>query len=464
MPPARRRIRRPPVLPVCHDRATLLHTADAGQSWDMIAQEPDYAPRGVVRVDLEHAYAPCGNAVCATSDGGVTWFKQTFDGLALSDIRFIDRERGFATVNRCGEPRDLCDSAATLLFTSDSGQTWKPIETADIGNAVLVRAVGPALDGGGTGIAYFDFATKRWTAASTNARPEPKDIRFTSRDVGYAIANNYEHRVVTLDGGETWLPTTDVPQPLPLSGVRSTWEQDGPIRISQDDGATWREIAPPPDSEIRGDRSVVAAAGDRIWLQMDSALWRTDDAGVTWKRLIEYGFERYNLRDADHGWMPATSNSQQGTAINFTSDGGDSWEHIELPQAVARFVFVSPSEIWATTGGRDSCLCIIVSRDYGRTWETISSAPWHINELVVASNGELWGLSQFFSEASVMVMSADRGATWQEDFRIQGAYPTHLVHAADRLWLYYSTSRANLLHGDYNPPGRTIIYRRDLGP
>ncbi len=459
-----------PSAPPCEDVETLLHTGNGGASWEIVATEPDFIPGDLQRIDRDRAFGRCAAPDCAlqalysTVDGGRTWsIRYEFDAYEVSGLRFASDRDGWVRLMKCGPPGGSCQFIISYERTRDGGQTWEPIEELsamgrafDATSSSVVAAVA-----GATGISYHDPVTHEWRPAATNAGPEPRQIVFISPEIGFASGDNGS-RLFTEDGGRSWVTQEEsgwwgvVPP-----GVLARWPFGGQIQLSTDDGRSWRNVPAPTQ---RSSGRVTAAAGDRLWVQLDGAPWRTYDAGTTWSRVTPFGNGDYHFIDERHGWFEPEARGATSEIIHLTANGGDTWEDIRLPHKASRLTFVDAMEGWGTTYDDPDCFCLIATRDGGRSWQTVSTAPWHIDVLVLTKRGGLWGLAALRSEASVIVTSADGGASWREDFRVQGAYPTGLVGREDRLWLYYSTTTMNLMDGGSDPPRRTVIYRRDVAP
>jgi photosystem II stability/assembly factor-like uncharacterized protein len=97
----------------------LWHTTDGGQSWTVISDDvngsalcfTDPLNGWIAGYDTENI----SGFIMHTSDGGVTWAKQTEDGIpALNDIVFINTLTGWAIGND-----------GTIMHTTDGGSVWQ---------------------------------------------------------------------------------------------------------------------------------------------------------------------------------------------------------------------------------------------------------------------------------------------------------------------------------------------------
>ncbi|HEY8171591.1 MAG TPA: hypothetical protein VIH21_00765, partial [Dehalococcoidia bacterium] len=110
------------------------------------------------------------------------------------------------------------------------------------------------------------------------------------------------------------------------------------------------------------------------------------------------------------------------------------------------------------------CYCVIATHDGGRTWRTISTAPYSLSTLVAVDADRIWGIAAFLplDKPPTVVASADGGKTWAEQFTLERPVPTKFLLQGDRLWLYFTTTTMCFLDGPCGTPGRTLIYRRDV--
>lgn len=463
----------------CNDRSTLLHTTDAGRSWDVLAQRPATVPDMIDRIDQMHAYGigvgPCEEAVCgtyglyATSNAGRTWEPRApLDfGLGVRGLRFASESEGWVAGARCAPPN--CGSRPGFAHTLDGGRSWVYVDTPaesllafDITAGRVVSSVA------GTGVSLYDQVAGTWQPSSTDARPELARISFATRDVGYATT--YEGALWnTADGGATWSLRSDALrwQIIPTGAL---WASDASrtIHLTDDGGRSTRDVSPPPETQSSGRFEVVAAAGDRIWLVLDDGLWRTDDAGVTWRHIDVTQGAQYHFIDPQHAWTTPCFGACH-EPIRMTSDGGDSWEPRSIPQDMySNFVFATPLDGWGSPyNPNGDCQCQFVTNDGGRSWRKVSTAPWTLTEILPIDGRRAWAVgvsSPSLAQPPDVVSTSDGGATWHEEFTLQSLAQTHLLARDGRIWLYYSTSRVNLPDGGYDPPRRTIIYRRDIAP
>ncbi|MFN3981457.1 MAG: glycoside hydrolase domain-containing protein [Caldilinea sp.] len=160
---------------------------------------------------------------------------------------------------------------------------------------------------------------------------------------------------------------------------------DGALLLSDDGGASWREITP---STLTADRLTAAAflnvqTGWTAHIDESQpgalVMAATTDGGHTWQvsehRLLLANdpaarISRLSLfwLDATHGWLmlrQATSSNFNHGALFRTQDGGASWRQVDAPGGHP-VVFVTPSTGWTAGGPNGDTL--FRSDDGGASW------------------------------------------------------------------------------------------------
>jgi hypothetical protein len=159
-----------------------------------------------------------------------------------------------------------------LLATGNAGRSWHPIKPS----GVTARALMAVL-----------FSDRR------------HGIVVTSTDAPSLHAPLDFYR--TADGGRSWRRSTTIPRQTTIGGATLashgdrvwalTGEQGtmgsnsgGHLYLSEDRGATWRQLPPPPLASA----SIGFASASEGWLDGGvgrQALWRTTDGGRSWKQV-----------------------------------------------------------------------------------------------------------------------------------------------------------------------------------
>lgn len=249
------------------------------------------------------------------------------------------------------------------------------------------------------------------------------DFAFFTPTKGWAVTQNGNHLLITVDGGTTWLDATPSDlSPLP-AGITSlslnpfylnettAWFTpsnpggSGRIYHTQDSGVSWSITPVPFDNagyfflNLTTGYAMVglgAGAGSHY-----VALYQTVDGGATWtqvfthepgesKSLPEGGSKSgFTFLDINQGWVSGNNPMTDYFYLFTTVDGGTTWAHetdIALPPAYAGsfletwpLFFMSNTVAYlpvrALTSGGDMFLLIYRSNDSGQTWSFQSAVP-----------------------------------------------------------------------------------------
>ena len=214
---------------------TFLKTADGGKTWTVGkvpgAEKLDF--RDVEAFDENTAYVLSigegeSSRIYKTTDGGKSWklqFKNTNPKAFFDAFAFWDKTHGIAM----SDPVD----GKYLLLKTDDGETWKPLDNAQMPNAKDGEAAFAAsgtclitnsknnlfLISGGNDARVFRSETRgsSWTAAETpitKGTPGSGIFSIAMRDTqnGLIVGGNYEkpneinnNLAFTNDGGKNWM-------------------------------------------------------------------------------------------------------------------------------------------------------------------------------------------------------------------------------------------------------------------
>jgi photosystem II stability/assembly factor-like uncharacterized protein len=147
------------------------------------------------------------------------------------------------------------------------------------------------------------------------------------------------------------------------------------------------------------------------------AVFRTRDGAKHWQKqlvrdssFIGFGQTSIQFLDQEHGYIVAGGQAEQ---LIRTSDGGDHWETVALPEGSARvgaIVFSDGSNGWLLVGGQGSRL--YATSDAGGTWRRLPDPPPDADGLRFRSPSEAWMGSTAVGAPHVYA-STDAGSTWQ---------------------------------------------------
>ncbi len=281
----------------------LLHTTDAGTSWEAVTPFPNDTvvcmtdpANSMWWADPTHGWKinwfgtslgdAHGAVIHKTTDGGVTWQKKVLSTAAGDmgfQIQFVDENTGWASIyNPTSTPITL-----TTLKSTDGGNNWNPIGTA--------------------GIFYFIDANNGWaigppkiyhtTNGGTDWTPQYSDtvqgkfnaIQFTDLHHGWVVGDSNKI-LKTTDGGVTWTAITN-------TGIPHVFNSKGLFFLNANLG--W----------IGSKMQYMPVSGD-IGINVS-----TTNGGSTWTTSSFKGTE-----NSDNAWSIFFVDANNGW---FTSDGGE---------------------------------------------------------------------------------------------------------------------------------------------
>ena len=350
----------------------LWKTTDSGVTWkrmtgaSVVINDVLIDPRRPSRVLL----ATDRGGVLASDDGGTT-FTASNRGFTHRQAAALLVDRNDSSVIYAGL---LSDKEFGGVFVSrDAGQNWQQKSNGLDGRDVFVLRQtndNSLLAGTDHGIFQLKAGASAWfsrtvvsigkTGAPVNRQSARTstvaelNTRITALDVadGHWFAATANGFFSSSDSGETWrkesLPGVVAPASISVGGKMIAVAGRNTIAVSVNGGETWLPCKP-FDSDFVIHSVAVSGAGD-IWLGTRNGLFRSTDAGDSWKRIT-------TLRLADI-------------------------RGIQLDEENHRMLVLSG----ASTN-------IFESADNGRTWNTISTG-WSLRNVRLA-RGRLLGTTAF---------------------------------------------------------------------
>jgi photosystem II stability/assembly factor-like uncharacterized protein len=205
--------------------------------------------------------------------------------LTISAIRMLSADSGWGIGGASG-------ASDRILKTSDGGNNWREVTPPEPGLAASQPF---------TAIGYFQSLDTAWVSYYNNTAPGLPSQAVVWR---------------TQDGGQTWQPS----QPLDLSGLVETYTPSNLQFIDAQTGWLLVHVG-------------VGMNHDYV------VLYKTSDGGSSWMKLLDPDNEvqacyKSNMRftSTQEGWLTGTCNGvAAGVWLYHTSDGGATWEAVQLP-------------------------------------------------------------------------------------------------------------------------------------
>lgn len=265
--------------------------------------------------------------------------------------------------------------------------------------------------------------SQSWRASKVDAAGDLITVFFTSAERGW-IAGDGGYLALTNDGGRSW-QRSRLNATADINEIYFRNEKNGylvtarKVFVTDDAGQTWREMpifrpgefgtGTPEFLSIRfADKKqgyIVGSILNRKGDVIDSLVMRTEDEGLTWRRLIvPTKFELFHL-DFDgrsHGWIVG----DRGVILAST-DNGRSWSPQSSGTTRALFCvdFRDKDEGYAVGGGGT----VLRTENGGRTWERVDTGltqTFKRIDFADDKNGWIVGFG------GTILRSTDRGRTW----------------------------------------------------
>jgi photosystem II stability/assembly factor-like uncharacterized protein len=361
--------------------ARVFRSDDGGDTWiDPGGRLPGPLPQLFPASEEPREVFAITEGLWATHDGGEHW-----EGL-VSEPRWgwiarhpVRKQEIYGLVTN--DPSTTIASYI-LVMSSDEGRTWSEVKAA-AGTPVL----SPRFESDGSLLAIDQAGQLRvlgvdgsWT---TRGRPAPLGARFILGErarppalyVGTGAAGNPIKVWKSADEGDTWNlvyssnPTGVAVWPLPSGRLL----ESGPIglRVSSDDGQTWRTLR----GFVQGPSLTSTAAGTgALFLYGSYAFSRSDDQGATWST-VPFRDDRRIVRlipdptVSDSYFALVAPRSSVQTHVARSRDAGKTWTDLaglaSVPDVLDLAVLpTSPPTLLAAV----SPVGVLRSEDDGLTW------------------------------------------------------------------------------------------------
>jgi photosystem II stability/assembly factor-like uncharacterized protein len=281
------------------DIGLVARTTNGGKLWRIAGRAGGSEIRTIACDSADSAWLGAADGVIwRTDDGGATWDERVISEDDITDLFFLDGQRGWAVT-----------SYGRIYRTSDGGDDWQL--TADLG----VWLWGVSFADANNGVVC---GAKGYLARTTN-------------------------------GGANWTSVGSVPN-IKLEAVahRNGTEvyvvgENGTVLRSANGGATWTQLDLGTDVLFRD----VTFSGDSGYIVGGiGGFWSSRD-GLNWRKKSGPKYVLYSAAGAASGavWCGAG-----GGALLYTADGGDSWEdHAANADPTSEFVW---DNVWAKRRGQ----------------------------------------------------------------------------------------------------------------
>ncbi|HUS59047.1 MAG TPA: YCF48-related protein [Planctomycetota bacterium] len=367
---------------VVGDTGTVLRTADAGKTFEVITIPGGEFLTAVRFADADRGWALGWHFVYRTEDGGKTWQHQpTAGGTNLNGLAVLDANTAW-----------IAGHYGCVQQTTDGGKTWATLNDYSDLYAVAMVSDKVGFAGAESGaILRTDDGGRTWRFLNVPRGKSIEAIHFIDADAGWAVGD-WGHIVRTTDGGQTWTACSsgfnDILKDVHFfdrehgiaAGARGT------ILLTDDGGNTWQPAASPTSrmlyavdftSPLTGyacGKGVLlkTADGGKSWIEIKNPSFRDDIFSD-----IRFANERLGLMVGDYGM------------IYRTEDGGRSWralpqqELLRTPPEISMRVLAPPVNAplhridvadvntFYIAGSRGT---ILRSTDGGLTWDSIKAA------------------------------------------------------------------------------------------
>ena len=388
-----------------------------------------------------------GGGVWKTANGGVTWSNVSdgfFNTGTIGAITVAESDSNIIYVGTGESPiRGVSTSHGDGVYkSSDAGRTWVHLgldKTRQISKIVV--------DPKNPDIVYIGAQGSPWAAT------EERGV-YRSIDGG---ANWERVLFVNTDTGVSFL-SMDASNPRVIYAAmwdhrRKPWNvrSGGPgsgLYKTTDGGDSWQKLEQGLPS-LMGNTgiSVSRANPDRVWAMIeavDGGVFRSDDAGQTWKHVNDDPGIR------DRGWYythifadPQDEMTVYVLAASMVKsvDGGVTFEAVATPHGDNHDLWINPANNEWMVQGNDGGAN--VSFDKGRSWSTQSNQPTAQFYRVIVDNVfpyRLYGGQQDNSTVRIPSRTLENGISMRHFQAVAGGESAHIAFDPDNPVLVYGTS------------------------
>jgi photosystem II stability/assembly factor-like uncharacterized protein len=271
-------------------RPFVVRTHDGGRSWLRL----DAPAHSVRPADAKVWYAAGSGKLFLTRDGGGTW-RRIAAPAGLVSVEPVSHDVAIAIAGARS-----CSSGRQLWRTTDRGGSWTPLTGTCAASFTAVDFSGPVgyaatgHDENAHGFRSLLATTdggRSWTTRFRDGQafwPPISELRFATPRDGWAYGldsyqpHDAEALFVTHDGGRHWRSTHFPGRPSAVLGGRTAWvgdDRDAALWRTANAGQSWRVAAGRSGTEPY---RLLAASRDRILVDTPVGTLESRDDGRTW--------------------------------------------------------------------------------------------------------------------------------------------------------------------------------------
>jgi photosystem II stability/assembly factor-like uncharacterized protein len=174
-----------------------------------------------------------------------------------------------------------------LIRSNDAGKTWTEISGTGTDDYHALQLSGKTLVAGLFGKAGIGVSTDGGKTFETRTPPDPLvDLAVDPTDPNRWVASTATGLYISTDQGGTWRQSDPVPNSWLAWPEKETLyriDPGGPVQRSADGGRSWKERG-----STGGEPQALGAAGrnELFTLLLDGTLKRSNDGGQTWTDLV----------------------------------------------------------------------------------------------------------------------------------------------------------------------------------
>jgi photosystem II stability/assembly factor-like uncharacterized protein len=179
----------------CGDAGTILHTIDAGETWNKIILTGADLHQLIFKDASTGVVVGDGGTIFTTTNGGTNWISKTSNTAAqLRSVAFSGGSTFYA-VGRDG----------VAVKSTDDGNTWTVLNSGTVERLLCVSSVGDKVWVGARNglLIYSSNGGTSFSNMSSPATDDIKDIQFINQSVGFACGSG-SFFMFTGDGGSSW--------------------------------------------------------------------------------------------------------------------------------------------------------------------------------------------------------------------------------------------------------------------